>query len=95
VELNKSDIRSSLNKKGFIEEPRPKDHVYFNYQTTDGAGSDISTKISRGSAKSIGDSLIAEMATQCRIKKSDFVALIRCTLDRGQYEKMLREKEEI
>jgi predicted transcriptional regulator len=84
---------SSLNRKGFIEKSHSKDHLYFYYETTDGARTDISTKISHSSTKAVSDSLIVEMAKQCRVKKSDFVELIRCSLDQAGYEQILKRKD--
>ncbi|MDR1019488.1 MAG: hypothetical protein LBL73_01920 [Synergistaceae bacterium] len=91
--LDKSKIRRNLKRKGFRE--RQSDHLYLNYETSDGKLSDISTKISHGSAKDIGDSLVSEMARQCRIKKTEFVDLINCSLSRKQYEKILEKLGEI
>jgi predicted RNA binding protein YcfA (HicA-like mRNA interferase family) len=93
VALNKSDIIRSLKQKGFSQ--RQNDHVYFNYETTDGALTDIFTKVSHGSNKTIGDSLISEMAKQCKVKRNEFIGLVTCSLNRLQYEEILKEHKDI
>jgi predicted transcriptional regulator len=93
MDLDKARIEKSLTKKGFIK--RDNDHRYFIYETIDGERTEISTKTSHGSSKSIGDSLIAEMAKQCRLKKEEFLGLINCPLNRKKYEDILRKNDSI
>ena len=90
MQLNKSDIERSLKRKGFIE--RQSDHKVFLYKTMDGVETSIMTHMSHGSRKSVEDHLINAMAKQCRLKKSEFVDLVKCPIDREKYEAFLKER---
>ena len=91
VQLDKSDIEKSLKKKGFIE--YDTDHKYLVYKSTDGILTTIKTKLSHGALpKSIGDTLIILMAKQCKLKKNEFIDLIKCPIDRTKYEHILKVK---
>ena len=85
-------IQESFVKKGFL----PKeggDHWRYIYLSHDGKKTAVHTKISRGSKyKYLSDSLIAQMAKQCRLTKSDFLALVDCPLSRQEYEAKLQQQ---
>ena len=89
MQLNKSDIERSLKRKGFIE--RHSGHKIFVYKMIDGTGTSIVTLMSHGSGKSIDDALFNIMPKQCKLKKNEFVDLIRCPVDREKYEAILKE----
>lgn len=94
MQLKKKDIESALERKGFV---RGKgDHRRFVYWTSDGRITDRKTMLSHGSGgKAIGDPLLGEMAKQCGLKKGEFVELVRCTLDRVGYERLLVQGDHI
>lgn len=78
-----ADVERSLKSKGF--KPKPGDHNYFLYVSTAGKKTAIFTKTSHGS-KEIGDGLLAKMARQCKLSRSEFDLLIDCPMDRETYE---------
>ena len=51
----------------------------------------VFTKMSRIPDKYLSD-LLAQMARQCKLTKSDFLALVDCPLSREAYEEKLREQ---
>jgi predicted transcriptional regulator len=88
MELNKSEVERSLTKKGFsVQETN---HRCFVYKTLLGENTVIRTKMSHGSKKSIDDSLIKVMGKQCHLPKQEFVNFVKCSLDRAEYEEILK-----
>ena len=88
--LKVRDIVRSLLRKGFTE-VSGRSHSVFWY--TDGAGvGRIQTMVSRSSKGEVGAPLISDMARQCRLKRSDFVALVECSVTREDYRRKLRER---
>ena len=92
--LDSKDTYKSLKKKGFIDsEDRSPDHKYVEYFYN---GKFICyTKISHGSKGEIGDYLIRQMYTQCKIDKNNFIDLIKCPLSEEGYINLLKENGEI
>ncbi|MDR0326960.1 MAG: hypothetical protein LBI05_01550 [Planctomycetaceae bacterium] len=88
------EIDSALTKKEF-EKTKDGDHVryYFYDQQT---GAILSqTKMSHGVlGQTIGAPLISQMARQLRLTKTQFLALIDCTLDEDSYRQILQNEEE-
>lgn len=87
--LKVRDIVRSLQQKGFTE-VSGRSHRVFWYTDGTGAGR-IQTMVSRSSKGEVGAALISDMARQCRLKRSDFVALVECSLTREGYRQVLRE----
>ena len=88
-------IDSGLCRKGFVKDDR-KHRVYI-YETINGQKSATQTMMShsnRGSSD-ISDYLIAAMAGQCGLTKSDFIRLIECPLSRDEYEEILRNADRL
>ena len=81
-----ADVEKGIKAKGF--KPASGDHNYFLYVTMEGKKTAVFTKTSHG-AKEIGDNLLAKMARQVRLSRSEFDLLVDCPLDRGTYESML------
>lgn len=81
-----SDVERSLLAKGF--RPRDGDHNYFHYYSRAGKKTAVFTKTSHG-AREIDDGLLACMARQCKLSRTDFDRLIDCPLDRDGYEAKL------
>ena len=87
----KVDIETGLINKGFrlIE----THHHMFIYYSLAGKKTSIHTKTSHTpKAKEISDSLVGQMALQCKLNKSQFADLIDCPMNRQQYEVILKEK---
>ena len=85
-----TEVEKSLKAKGFAS--TTGDHNYFLYFSTAGKKSAVFTKTSHG-AKEIGDNLLAKMARQCKLSRSEFDLLIDCPLDRDTYEgKLIAQK---
>ena len=89
--LKTRDIIYSLNKKGFVQDE--KDHKFFylyvNYKKTK-----VFTFISQGENE-IDDGLIGLMAGQTKLRKKNFLDLIKCPLSFEGYIKILIENGHI
>ncbi|MGZ8927249.1 MAG: type II toxin-antitoxin system HicA family toxin [Methylobacter sp.] len=85
---DKRKVEEGLIKKGFAL--REGDHHRFIYFTLEGKKSAIQTKTSHTpKMKEIPDNLLAQMAKQCGITKSQFSDLLDCPLSREEYEAIL------
>lgn len=90
MQLQKSKVESALKKKGF--EQGEGDHHYFVYLTLDGKKTTIKTKTSHSKKKNLDSYLVAQMAKQCQLDKTQFLRLVDCPLDRESYEEILKDK---
>ena len=89
---DRETIKENLQKKGFNLKDGG-DHWRFIYYLQEGKKTSINTKISRGSKyKTLSDNLLALMAKQCKLAKSDFKDLIDCPLSRQGYEDKLKSQ---
>lgn len=93
MQRKQRDIESALRKKGFEENDR-KHHRYFHYRTADGFLTNVYTYTSH-SGTDIGDTLLGNMARQCKLPKHDFLNLVDCPMSRNAYEDRLREEGEL
>lgn len=85
--LDPQKTYKNLKKKGFIDSANKSDdhkHLDLFYE----GKFILSTKISHNS-DDIGDSLIKQMSTQCRLNKHDFMDLCKCPLSKEVYFKKL------
>lgn len=91
----KKSVEDGLKNKGFTL--KEGDHHRFIYYTLDGnKKSSVITKTSHTpKMKEIPDNLIAQMAKQCKLSKSDFLKLVDCPLSRVAYEDILKREGEI
>lgn len=81
-----SAIERGLKNKGFgVAESH---HHYFIYYSIDGKKTAVKTKTSHGQ-REISDDLIAKMARQVKVSRSEFLDLIDCPLSRKDYESIL------
>jgi hypothetical protein len=88
------DIDSALVRKGF-QRFRDGDHVRYRFYEPDNDNPLTRTKISHGMmGDTIGAKLLSEMARQLRLTKTQFLALIDCTLDEEGYRQILQNEEE-
>lgn len=83
------EIAKSLHKKGFI--PEERDHIYYIFMLN-GRLTHIRTKLSHGSQKEYGDSLLSIMSKQLHIKKIELEKLIDCPISKEDYIKLLKER---
>lgn len=82
---DRKDIESALERKGFVRDETH--HSLFIYWTVEGKKTPIRTRTSHGSNhKTLGDSLLSQMAKQVQLPKKSFLELVDCTLDRAGYE---------
>lgn len=88
--LDAKKALESLVKKGF--QPYDGDHKFLEY-FHDGKLV-LHTKISHGE-KELNDYLIAQIARQCKISKTNFADLINCPLSADGYVENLKENGEI
>ena len=85
---DRKDIEAGLERKGFERDERH--HHYFVYWTISGKKTSIKTRTSHSSKhKDLDDYLIANMARQCGLRKSDFLALVDCPLTRDRFEQIV------
>lgn len=90
--LNKKSIYKNLKKKGFIDSTtKSVDHLYL--ELFHEGKFVLYTKISHGSSKDIGKSLISQMARQCNLNTHDFKDLANCPLSKEDYFKILESEE--
>ena len=80
-------VASRLKSKGFTEERKGRDHIYFFFFYK-GKKTGIYTKISH-SMKEIGDSLIGDMKNQMKLSTKQFNEFVECTLGKEEYTKIL------
>lgn len=73
-----------VNKLGFIREESAH-HIY----TLRIAGSTVAQTLISHSAHEIDDGLLASMARQIRITRRQFAEILRCTLERSDYLRLL------
>ena len=86
---DRRDVEKALLSKGF--QGKGTDHTYFVYVSPDGKKSIAKTKTSRSShMKVIPDSLLGQMARQCKLNPVQFRSLVDCPLGRDDYEAILR-----
>lgn len=81
-----SEVERSLTSKGF--QHKEGNYTYFHYYSRAGKKTIVFTKTNHG-AREINDSLLGQMARQCRLSRSDFNRFIDCPLDRDAYETKL------
>jgi hypothetical protein len=86
--LERRDVETSLQKKGFVVSSG--DHSFFTYCTQTGQKTSVWTKTSHGSSqKTLGDDLLSKMGKQCGLTKGQFTQLVECPLTRDVFEGML------
>ena len=87
----KNMVEKSLLAKGFQLEQNH--HRYFTYYTQENIRTPIKTKTSHGGKKKdLPDYLLGQMAKQCNLTKSEFLALIDCPMSQKEYENRLYEQ---
>ena len=84
------DIDSALIKKGFTK-TKDGDHIRYYLYDRDAGATLAQTKMSHGT-KIIGAPLIAQMARQLHLSKTQFLELIDCTLTEEQYRAILQNR---
>ncbi|MCC5918147.1 MAG: hypothetical protein JJU02_12580 [Cryomorphaceae bacterium] len=90
--LNKKKTYKNLKKKGFVDSTRKSDdHLYL--ELFHEGKLVLYTKISHGSSKDIGKSLISQMARQCNLNTNDFKDLANCPLSKEAYYKILDDND--
>lgn len=92
MNIKRTQIESSLRKKGFVEEGG--DHEYF-YHEIDGKRTGAWTKVSRGSGyKDYGINLLKAMKIQLRLDSLEQVRrLLECPMDANEYNNILKKKK--
>ena len=91
--LDKAQVVSALQAKGFREEPGARDHRYFVYYDGE-RKTRIKTKTSHSpKLRTLDHSLVKKMADQCHLTKDEFVQLVRCPLTKEKYRLILVTKK--
>lgn len=82
----------NLKKKGFVDSiNHSPDHKYLEFYFQNKLI--LYTKISHGGKKDIGDFLIKQMSTQCKLNKQQLIDLANCPLSKDQYCELLKEQQ--
>ena len=87
---DKREVESSLEAKGF--QRGEGDHHYFIYWSLGGKKTMAKTKTTHGSDRDLSDELLSLMARLGGLTKQEFVKLVDCPLQRGEYEQLLVER---
>ena len=92
MSIKRTQIESSLRKKGFIEEGG--DHKYF-YHEIDGKRTSAYTKVSRGTGyKDYSINLLKTMKIQLRLDTLEQLRrLLECPMDANEYNDILKKKK--
>lgn len=92
--LGGKEILKNLKKKGFSDaKHKSKDHKYLEFYYNNKLVAH--TKVSHGSKKDIGPHLIAQMAMQCKISKSEFIDFASCKIVLEDYVKLLKQNSHL
>lgn len=86
---DKRKLELALQTKGFRVVERH--HRYFIYHTRSGQKTAIRTRASHGRGE-ISDYLLAQMARQCQLSKSEFLDLVDCPMSQHDYEESLQQR---
>lgn len=84
MQRDRLDVEKALKKKGFEQDDTH--HHLFWYHTMEGKKTAIRTRTSH-TGKIINNTLIGQMARQCKLTVSDFLDLVDCPLQRKDFEK--------
>lgn len=92
MSIKRTQIESSLKKKGFVEEGG--DHKYF-YHEIDGKRTSAYTKVSRGTGyKDYSINLLKTMKIQLRLDTLEQLRrLLECPMDANEYNDILKKKK--
>jgi hypothetical protein len=91
--LDKNRAYKNLKKKGFVDSTMHVDHKYLEYYLN--GKLILYTKISHGADKDLGDYLIKQMSSQCKLTKKQFADLVNCPMSQVEYLSILKEKMEL
>lgn len=89
------EVRQNLQKKGFQEDAKPRDHhyLYFYYK---GKRSHLYTKTSRGKDREdVRHPVEKEMKMQLRLTTSQLSDLAKCPMGEPEYIKAMLERGEL
>lgn len=93
--LNRNDAVANMKKKGFVEGRKGK-HIPYNFVTSEGKRTSITTHISHTpKQKVLSDNLISAMAKQCYLSKADFIRFAKCAMTQQEYELRLKQDGKI
>lgn len=93
MRVSRAEIRKNLPQKGF-KKKKSGHHIYFHHEYN-GVETGIKTYISHSAKqRDIAGDLLSSMRRQLRLDSmKETVALIKCPMDKKQYEKILIERE--
>ncbi len=93
MKVSRADIKKNLPQKGF-KKKKSGHHIYFHHEYN-GIETGIKTYISHSAKqRDIAGDLLSSMRKQLRLDSmKETVALIKCPMDKKEYEKILIEKE--
>lgn len=88
--LDKKKTYKNLKKKGFIDSAnKSNDHKYL--ELFHEGKLILYTKLSHGSRNDLGDFLIKQMSSQCKLSKTQFADLVNCPLSQDEYFEILEK----
>lgn len=90
--LRRGDVKSSLRKKGFVEDVSGK-HISYSYDMSNGIKTRIKTYVSHGrESEDLDDFLVSKMAKQINLTKREFGDFVSCKMKQPKYEAIVKEK---
>jgi len=93
MKISRAEIRKNLPQKGFKKKTSGH-HIYFHHEYN-GVETGVKTYISHSAKqRDIAGDLLSSMRKQLRLDSmKETVALIKCPMDKKEYEKILIERE--
>jgi hypothetical protein len=93
MKLSRAEIKKNLPQKGF-KKKKSGHHIYFHHEYN-GVETGIKTYISHSAKqRDIAGDLLSSMRKQLKLDSmKETVALIKCPMDKKEYEKILIERE--
>ena len=93
MQLARKKVLRSLKRKGFKQAEGAR-HTLLTYHDKEDKKPGITTLVGRGSGyKSLGDTLVGDMAQQCGLTTAQFEALVNCPMSRDEYDNIVAEAE--
>jgi hypothetical protein len=91
VSLSREDTERALLRKLKMRLDDRRDHRFYELYVDDLWI--LQTKISTGTKyRQLGDALVGKIAKEPRISPSELRAIVRCTIDRDRYLRLLRDR---
>ena len=92
MNLEFKHIRKSVMRKGFVEVPGRKNHVFYSFRYN-GEPTSAQIHFSHGRKRTADDGLVSSMAGECLLCNSCFEKFVSCDISKQDYTKHLKGLE--